>query len=407
MFVLLFSTVALYDQFMLQGMAGQYAMGAFLQPSEFGVFLIASVALFVAGRPIAPYIFVAIAGVFHQSYLLAGAFLIVGYFSYEVFFGKRIKDALIGSVAAVIIVSPVLWYSFAYFSASDAEVMERSRHILAEFRISHHAIPAKWFDADQIKRTVIIGLATGLAYFVDRRLTFVMASAAALGGLASLAALLIDSNALYLLFPWRITVVLVPLSAVVLVVSVVRIVTGGRFARFVTGPWASLAMVLLAMTLSVTSLSMNIAQSSVYETGQGVVGVPEQDREAEYLDLIHYVRANEAPGQLYLHNPEWFFSFRIGSGAAAYVDFKSHPYRDVEVVEWWARWEWALLLYTGHRACDPPLLDEIRDRGITHMILDKVRDNERATTTLNCIAAGEGATLAYDNALYSVIQFAR
>ena len=37
MFVLILLTVAIYDQFMLRGMAGQYVLGMYLQPSEFGV----------------------------------------------------------------------------------------------------------------------------------------------------------------------------------------------------------------------------------------------------------------------------------------------------------------------------------------------------------------------------------
>jgi len=61
-----------------------------------------------------------------------------------------------------------------------------------------------------------------------------------------------------------------------------------------------------------------------------------------------FIRGQLVPGQLWLI-PSRLQTFRLAT-AAGYVDYKSHPYKDVEVLEWrrrldrsveWLRqWRW-------------------------------------------------------------------
>lgn len=394
-----------YRPFMVQGMAGQYALGRYLQPSEFGVLLILSVALFAANRSLAAYALAALAGVFHQSYLLPGAMLVVCYLAHDVMIDRKRRQPAIGAVVALAIVAPISWYSAATFAGAGGEMAEQSRWILAEMRLHHHARPEHWFNTIELLKMVTIGLAIPLSAFVNRRLAFVMATSAALGALASGAAILSDSNTFYLLFPWRISVVLMPLATIVLAISLVRIVARSPLARFAAGPWVQASIVLLGVAIAAQSYAERSSASAVHGAGAAVGGWPQQEREAEYLDLVSAVRGSLAPGQLYLHTPERFESFRIRTGAPVYVDFKSHPYRDDEVAEWWSRLTWAWSVFGGGRACDGTLLREMADRRITHLIIDKATDGMDARAVADCLRHGSTtAAVIYDNLSYSIVR---
>jgi hypothetical protein len=60
--------------------------------------------------------------------------------------------------------------------------------------------------------------------------------------------------------------------------------------------------------------------------------------------------------------------FRIKTGAALYVDFKSIPYRDWEVLEWYRRLEWCVEMYSQKNAPAEELRRKLRDEGITHVV---------------------------------------
>ena len=80
---------------------------------------------------------------------------------------------------------------------------------------------------------------------------------------------------------------------------------------------------------------------------------------------LGFVRANLASGQHYLTPPS-LREFRLAIGVPQYVTFKSHPYQDVEVLEWQRRLTVAQELYAAEqhglrsasasrrgRSCDP------------------------------------------------------
>src|SRR5262249_39184703 len=60
--------------------------------------------------------------------------------------------------------------------------------------------------------------------------------------------------------------------------------------------------------------------------------------------------------------------FRIFTGAPIYVDFKSIPYKDSDVVEWHRRLLWAHKLYTEQKWNDEQTLLELWQSGITFVI---------------------------------------
>ena len=93
--------------------------------------------------------------------------------------------------------------------------------------------------------------------------------------------------------------------------------------------------------------------------------------------LLDYVRDHRQPGDVYLIPIDPLMSpaavplalqrFRLLTGAAIYVDMKSIPYKDVEVLEWYRRVEQAKKWYA---AGDWDVIhDELVKAGVTHVVI--------------------------------------
>src|SRR5262249_19771991 len=66
--------------------------------------------------------------------------------------------------------------------------------------------------------------------------------------------------------------------------------------------------------------------------------------------------------------------FRLFTGAPIYVDFKSIPYKDIEVLEWRERVEWNYKLYQDRDWDRRQIAAELARRRITHVIATIDRD---------------------------------
>src|SRR5205085_10071677 len=126
----------------------------------------------------------------------------------------RRQACIIFGATTLLVVLPVAIDSVIRFAPTTREQFEQAQRILVEFRLPHHAIVGRWFD--WIAGLQVAGIAVGLIALRRSRL-FPVLLIAFLGGV-SLTALQIvtGSNTLALLFPWRISVLLVPVATVAL-----------------------------------------------------------------------------------------------------------------------------------------------------------------------------------------------
>lgn len=417
---LLLLLICLFLPMMMHGHAGQRLLGMsdraihgtflkptyfgmYLQPSEFGILLILAVAMFVARARRWPYVLAAATGVLHQSYLLSGAFLVSAFLAWDVLVSRRWQDALAGGAMALLIAMPIVIYSAARFGAGDPELMARATAILAEIRIPHHAMPTHWFDRVEALKIVVEICGTALAFCVNRRLGFVMAIALGLQLVATAAAMLADSHSLYLMFPWRISTVLMPLAMIATGISLVRAGLSSPVAGHLAGPIARIVLIALLAAPALFVFTQRVEEFAVRSSEDG--GSVAQFRDADYLAMIAAVRGDGGPGQVYLHDPGRYASFRLLSGLPAFVDLKSHPYRAMGVIEWWDRYVWAQRIFSGERDCDAALVAEIRARGITHVIIDSTTDQIEVEPLMACLNRfAQGAVRVHEIGPYSVVR---
>ena len=150
---------------------------------------------------------------------------------------------------------------------------------------------------------------------------------------------------------WRLSVVLVPLASIALcAVAVVRMNDAGRFrpANLRRYVWGGLGAVLFCAAVGTAFTASKVLKP-----------------EPAYLG---FVRANLASGQQYL-TPPGLREFRLSVGAPQYVTFKSHPYQDIEVLEWHRRLKVALELYAGANMDCDALQRLAVEEAVTHLLV--------------------------------------
>jgi hypothetical protein len=379
-----------YPWYFQAGVANQYILGAGLQPSVFGVFLVLSVADFLHDRPFLAGTWAVLAAGLHSTYLLSGASLTLAYL-YLLVRGRRFREALLLSVWALLLVSPILVYILRMFGPTSPEAFTQAQHILAHFRIPHHAQVDRWLDGIAWAQ---IGWILVAMYLVrGSRLFVVLVVCFGVGLALTLVEVGTGNDTLALLFPWRIASILVPIATAIVLTWIVQRVA----AWFSSG---SLWQERIAPTTCVALIALTVA-GGVYITyfGLGYRTNPQE------LDLLESILDGRSTGDVFLLPVEVpkltaasrgaaslnftppperstqdqnisldLQQFRLFTGAPIYVDFKSVPYKDVEVLEWHERVLWNHQLFEQRDWNDEQIKRELRRRGITHVVVPADRD---------------------------------
>ncbi len=339
------------------GLADQRLLGPVLQPSAFGVFLLLSIYLYLERKLILAVLVAVLAATFHPTYLLSAATLTAAYLLSTAYEERSLKKAFVLGAFALMTVAPILLISLPVFVAAPAASLELARQILVEYRIPHHAMVSWWFDATAVFKMLLILLA--LILVRGTRLFLVLLVCAGVAGGLTLLQIILESHALALLFPWRISTFLLPLSSALLLAYLVdRSLDSQRLdtpkvRKAIAG--LSIALVLLSVFAGLVRFPLDLQRKA---------SEPERRVQA-------YVAAKGEVGDLYLI-PLKMQDFRLAAGAPAFVDFKSIPYQADEVIEWYHREQLADRFYRSH---DCSVLDALRELyPLTHIIVETESD---------------------------------
>jgi hypothetical protein len=364
-----------YPWYLQAGVAGQYLLGPGLQPSAFGVLLVAGLAAFAHRRPGLAGFLTAAACLFHATYAPAAASLLVG--MAVVMFRSDANPgpaAFRGLLAASALLLPVGAYTLFTFGPADPATFAKAQQILAEVRIPHHAVVDRWLDP--VAAVQLAWAAVGLALLWGSRVFPVLLVAAAVGLGLSVAQYESGNPTFALLFPWRISAVLVPVATAVIVAK-----AAARLARVPQLGWVGLAGVvaLAAGGVWVTAARVGYRtgedETPLYEFVRATAGqkdvyllpvrIPAVGTGKGSISASFTPPPRPAPGSNLI--PIDLQRFRLHAGAAIYADFKSVPYRDREVVEWHRRVRQAEAWYAGGWD-EPGRVQELRLAGVTHVV---------------------------------------
>jgi hypothetical protein len=260
---------------------------------------------------------------------------------------RGLSGALQTGGLALVLVLPILISVGRNFLPASAE----AQRILVSFRLPAHAVPTEWFDASAIAKLAWIGLALYLAR--SSRLAGMMAVSLGIGVGLTLLQVGMNSNALALVFPWRISTILVPLATAV--------VAGAAAGRIATRLHGRVLKVLAGLAIGFSVVS-----------GAAATGLQVLQREAApERDVLEFVKTTRTPGQIYLIPPR-LQDFRLVTGTPIVGDFKSIPYRGDELLDWYERNRLLGFFYRDQISeIDCGLLDEFANAyGATHVVLE-------------------------------------
>ncbi len=394
-----------YPWYFQAGVANQYLLGAGLQPSVFGALLVLSIHSFLQDRPLRAVTWSSLAAVMHSTYLLSAAFFTLSYL-YLLCREKRVRESFVVGGWAFAVVAPVLVYNLVTFAPSSPQAFVDAQHLLAHFRIPHHAEPQRWFDG--IALAQIVWVAVALFLVRGERLFPILFLPFVLSFVLTLVQLATGNDTLALLFPWRTSAVLVPLATTIVLARLVN-----RLAVWFRPRTLGGERVLQAVSVAVLAVLVAAgATINAFELGY--------QTNAEDGPLLEYVRDHKSRGEVYLlpvevpkqtSGPKGAASlnftppprrnqqgrvisidlqrFRLSTGAPIFIDFKSIPYKDVEVLAWHERVRWGHDLYEQRNWDREEIISELVRRGITHVIAPTDRD-----------VRSEALELVYEDASY-------
>jgi hypothetical protein len=340
-----------YEQSVMGGVAKQLIIKTFLEPATFGGFALLGIAVFLAGRPLLAALLINVAAALHAGYVAPGGFLLLGMAACLPLTPKPERQRLVLAVAVGLALLALDAYLLKLaFPPTSPEAQAAATDLLANKRIPQHTDPLHWMNGESLFKLVLCLAAAALT--PNRHIARILV-VGVIGILASaLLVIVIEANFVRLVSPWRVSVFLVPIAWVALLAWL--------FERAL--PWLRSRGRLRPALAVAAAASLAFAALGIAATTDNF------GRDDPEYDAM--VRAELGPGQVYLTSPEATY-FRLRYGAPQYVSEKTHPYLDVEVLEWQRRIEVATALYAGD-SFDCEVLAKLRDQEhVTHVLRRK------------------------------------
>ena len=347
------------------GVAEQYILGPVFQPANFGIFLLISIYAFLKDRPYLAVLCLAIAGSFHPAYFPSIAALTLSYMGILAWQEKHWAKPLLVGIVSGILIFPVFAYMYFIFQDTTPEMTQQAADIIVNQRIPHHSVPELWLDdGDAYVQTLVVAIALYLVR--QTRLFYILIGPFLAAVLLTLLQVFINNDFLAFIAPWRISVFLVPVGTSIIL------------AQFVTTLFTRCAIWTRPKSVLIARSSMMIILTSVIVGG--IIQFQEFQKADGTFGMMDYVKATKQPGETYLLPPaeKELRKFRLYTGAPIFINRKSHPYKDVEVIEWNQRLELGDAFYkTRRRGSCEMLRNEFTKYNITHVVLPADRIDRR------------------------------
>jgi len=342
------------------GFGTQYLLGHYFQPCVFGVFILLSIERFLAGKPLWASAWLALAAAFHPAYMPSALLIQGSYTAVTLARQKTITgEAVLPLLLFIALSAPLVIRYKLLFAPTSPAIAAEALTILSEQRIAVHTKVSNWLNYEDY---IGMGL-IAVAMIASRRTVLfrVMLPLAALI-LVTVPFLYFHSwPELEVLTPWRTSVVLLPLAWAIL---------GGwlivkLFPLFEKKPFSvltakSAAVITIAIT---TGLHLPVQFNSFSAYGK-----------APEIAVMTFARQHTVSGDLWLvpTRKTEFEKVRMQGGIPVLVNWKTHPYKDREIIEWYRRNQMAESFYRHACKTESSLMLRKLARlyGVNHVILD-------------------------------------
>ena len=311
--------IIFHEKTFFSGVAGQSIYNKTYQPSTYGVLLILSLCLFIYDKLILSIIIASLSAIIHPTYLIHSIFLISGYCIYFLYF-KNYRNLLISMLIALIFLTPLLLYLLLNFISLDPNISILGQEIMAVQRIPHHAKITYWFSYKDIQSLIIITSALFLVY-KEKNIFIPLIVVCTLSLIFTLIHYLTDSNFLGLLFPWRSSVYLNPIS-ILIILSIVLNKLNQKYSLTIENYSKVISLICMLFILLLTIPGVKeIYSLNEFKKKKFSLAI-KLSKEKNINRLLIPINQNH---------------IRMNSGIPIFIDWKSTPYKNEEIIDWYER----------------------------------------------------------------------
>ena len=292
---------------------------------------------------------------------------------------KNLKEVVIIAFFALIIVSPILIYVFQFFGGMSSLVSSQAQEILVNYRIPHHSRIGEWFNVTSV---IQLGMIIWAIYLVrNSRLFLIMVIGIVSAIVLAVIQLISGSDALALLFPWRISVILVPISISIVLASIILKIFSNYSSQLDRNQgWVkTLNLLIIGVLLFIGAVRFSI-------------DLDRKSSSAENL-IFKQLQGQSSPDEVFLI-PLKMQDFRLATGKSIFIDFKSIPYQNNEVIEWYRRNQIAGRFYSKGKVDCGKIAQLSEEEGISHIIF------ENEVQAINC----DSFELSHEDTDYLIYQ---
>ncbi|MFW2440195.1 MAG: DUF6798 domain-containing protein [Arenicellales bacterium] len=339
------------------GLADQYILRSFYQPTAFGVLLLTGATAYISGRlQLAAVLFI-LAPLFHPTYLIPSALIattltvLPANRSLGISRNKRIFFLSLVLFA----LTPYAIWCINSLSSGDPLIQEKAHQLLAEVRIPHHANPLLW-EHGLTAKFFLVGLAAswfGRKWIIGQLIIVMLLFIA----VTMLWAIIAPNPTLGVLAPWRLSVIIAPLCWIVVLATAARWLTGvisnKAFSSYTGLGWAFI-IIVIGITSSI----------GIYRFYAGY----HYKKTSDYYAISRFIETYHEPGSQYLI-PIDQMNIRLEAGVPVFVTWKSHPTKDSEFLEWYKRIQAAQVIYDNQAGLTQSEMLVLKEKfSVTHVI---------------------------------------
>lgn len=300
---------------LLDGIAGQTILERALIPSIFGVFLIIGIVFFLENKLYKATFFVISAAYFHPTYLLHSIIIILS-FVIIIFKKEQFRNIINLISISVLIFTPLIIFLYYFALSADNELLKNGQQILIS-RIPHHTLFSYWDKKDFILKIIFFLLAL-LLVRKNQRLFLILLLAFIFSSFFSLIAQYSKNPTMLLMFGHRFTVWIVPVSIAIVLFKSINYIVINKF-------------ILLHEVVINNLIKLFFIALTIIGFSYTIFGHFSKNNELfNFLENLDY-----SNGSLLI--PKEFENIRLNAKTPIFVDYKSHPFKADEVVEWYER----------------------------------------------------------------------
>jgi len=321
------------------GVAVQVMNGGYLQPSEFGIFIMVAIALVLRSHWRMAVIMLAISVNFHFSYSIhCGVLLLVfaGFLLYE----KRYQRTFEICVIFGVLVLPITLYAVSFLGDPLSEF---ASEIFAVEMFPFHSLPSVfWNRPTQMNSLKMITILLGII-FCWRFQFYRLISILLIGFIFIILGLLYvqatSDYSIAILFPWRASIYLVPLAIIIILICIIWTFSIIFHDHLLRKRWFQYVAIFFLVSILAGEGFMFLRWKVVGVTYSQDSVNPQQiyDKISGATDPSDVILIPSQQDENKVLSQRFWSGARMGMQRAVYVDGFSFPMLGKDVKEFWKR----------------------------------------------------------------------